>query len=78
MGLNGYTVTDNGVGFDTQDAAGFGMGLNSMRSRVEGLGGELEISSRPGETCIRARVTCRRRTAQSVALLDQDKKPGLA
>ena len=41
-------VTDNGVGFDpkTQDAGGFG--LQSMRERMNGVGGSLSIESMPG------------------------------
>jgi len=40
-------VADNGIGFDPQLVTG-GYGLEDMRERVERLGGELEISSRPG------------------------------
>jgi signal transduction histidine kinase len=41
-------VTDDGRGFDPTVAQG-GVGLVGMRERVEQLGGEIEISSRPGE-----------------------------
>jgi signal transduction histidine kinase len=41
-------VTDDGRGFDPRIAQG-GVGLVGMRERVEELGGEIEISSRPGE-----------------------------
>src|SRR5215203_7372951 len=41
-------VTDDGRGFDPMVAQG-GVGLVGMRERVEGLGGEIEISNRPGE-----------------------------
>jgi signal transduction histidine kinase len=43
-------VTDNGSGFDPQAAEGRGgLGLVSMQERVEKMGGELTIFSRPGE-----------------------------
>lgn len=41
-------VTDNGCGFDMANIQP-GMGLRSMRERVENLGGVLYITSRPGE-----------------------------
>jgi len=41
-------VTDDGRGFDPRVARG-GVGLVGMRERVEGLGGEIEVRSRPGE-----------------------------
>jgi signal transduction histidine kinase len=41
-------VTDDGCGFDPAVARG-GVGLVGMRERVEGLGGEIEVRSRPGE-----------------------------
>ena len=41
-------VTDDGRGFDPTVAQG-GVGLVGMRERVEELGGEIEVSSRPGE-----------------------------
>jgi signal transduction histidine kinase len=51
-------VRDNGRGFDTSQMAELhGVGLNSMRERAEGLGGELAIESEPGEgTTVRARM----------------------
>jgi PAS domain S-box-containing protein len=41
-------VTDDGRGFDPMGAQG-GVGLVGMRERVEELGGEIEVKSRPGE-----------------------------
>ncbi|MDQ3910288.1 MAG: PAS domain S-box protein [Actinomycetota bacterium] len=41
-------VTDDGRGFDPTVAQG-GVGLVGMRERVEELGGEIEVCSRPGE-----------------------------
>jgi signal transduction histidine kinase len=66
-------VRDDGRGFDPADVARFDLaeasaggrrrqhlGLESMRRRVESLGGQWELSSRPGAgTTIRARVPCR-------------------
>ncbi|HEX5914719.1 MAG TPA: ATP-binding protein, partial [Rubrobacter sp.] len=40
-------VADDGRGFDPAVAQG-GVGLVGMRERVEALGGEIEVSSRPG------------------------------
>ena len=41
-------VTDDGIGFDGEDVRG-GMGLASMRTRAQGLGGRIDIESRPQE-----------------------------
>jgi signal transduction histidine kinase len=41
-------VADYGRGFDPGSARA-GIGLSGMRERVEGLGGKIEIRSRPGE-----------------------------
>jgi PAS domain S-box-containing protein len=41
-------VSDDGRGFDP-GSAGAGVGLSAMRERAEGLGGEIEVESRPGE-----------------------------
>ncbi|HET7272787.1 MAG TPA: PAS domain-containing protein [Rubrobacter sp.] len=41
-------VTDDGRGFDP-DSVRAGVGLSAMRERVERLGGEIRIHSRPGE-----------------------------
>ena len=49
------TVTDNGCGFDV-DANSRGLGMTSMNSRIDGVGGKLEISSRPGHTSVGSSV----------------------
>jgi signal transduction histidine kinase len=41
-------VADDGRGFDPASAAGRGMGLRSMRERIEALDGELTVESAPG------------------------------
>ena len=55
------TVTDNGRGFDPHGAGDAGgLGLASMRARVERLGGALTIRSQPGEgTTVAVRVVSR-------------------
>jgi two-component system, NarL family, sensor histidine kinase LiaS len=50
------SVRDDGRGFDVAAAEGTGMGLASMRERVEALGGALVLASAPGETCVEACV----------------------
>ena len=42
-------VIDDGQGFSPASAMGLGMGLRSMRERMEALGGELEVHSKPGK-----------------------------
>ena len=42
------TIVDNGTGFDVAAAWGKGLGLISMRERLDALGGTLDISSGPG------------------------------
>jgi len=42
-------VVDDGRGFDPAGVAGEGVGLSSMRERLAGLGGEVEVHSAPGE-----------------------------
>jgi PAS domain S-box-containing protein len=57
LGYDGEVITlsvmDDGQGFETSDAAGAahpkGIGILGMRERLELLGGDLEIRSRPGE-----------------------------
>ncbi len=41
-------IQDNGTGFDPGARGKRGLGLIGMRERVEGLGGELAVRSRPG------------------------------
>ena len=42
------TIVDDGVGFDVSSTWRKGLGLISMRERLEAVGGSLEIHSRPG------------------------------
>ena len=42
------TISDDGVGFDAAGTVSTGLGLTSMRERVEALGGTLAIQSHPG------------------------------
>lgn len=57
----GLLVTDDGAGFDVEAVQmdpRRGLGLRSMRERLDGVGGTLEIESRPGHgTQIRASVS---------------------
>jgi len=49
------TISDNGCGFDAS-AISRGVGLDSMRERLEALGGRLSVNSRPSAgTTIEAR-----------------------
>lgn len=56
-------VTDNGVGFDPHDVRRHGMGMNTMRGRIEGIGGRVTITSRPGHTRLEFRVPCEGRAS---------------
>lgn len=51
-------ITDDGVGFDVQAQSGsMGVGMRSMRSRVERQQGRLTVSSQPsGGTCIEVQM----------------------
>jgi signal transduction histidine kinase len=52
-------VTDDGVGFDVEAVMERGLGLVSMRERVEAFGGALDVRSSPGAgTSIAAVVPC--------------------
>ncbi|MEN6410877.1 MAG: PAS domain S-box protein [Anaerolineaceae bacterium] len=49
-------VRDNGIGFDPT-RRGSGVGLDSIRERVNALGGNLAIESKPeGGSCVRVRI----------------------
>lgn len=43
------TITDDGKGFDSSTVWGRGLGLISMRERLDAIGGTLKIRSKPGE-----------------------------
>ncbi|MBE7374938.1 sensor histidine kinase [Pseudomonas lopnurensis] len=49
-------IRDDGRGFEVDAvlAAGTGVGMSSMRMRIERMGGRLRIESRPGETLLTA------------------------
>ncbi|WP_291587577.1 sensor histidine kinase [Comamonas sp. UBA7528] len=49
-------IEDDGIGFDAPTAlrAGLGIGMSSMRARMERMGGALHVRSRPGNTVIEA------------------------
>lgn len=49
-------ICDNGRGFDVDEvlAAGIGVGMSSMRLRIERVGGQVRIKSRPGQTLLTA------------------------
>ena len=52
------SITDNGQGFDVEQVRDGGIGLHSMRERMEMLGGTLSIVSQRGHgTCICATYT---------------------
>jgi signal transduction histidine kinase len=42
------TIVDDGRGFDVDRASRDGLGLTSMRERLESVGGSLDIDSTPG------------------------------
>jgi two-component system, NarL family, sensor kinase len=48
------TIHDNGQGFDQEHLLGAGLGLRSMRERMESLGGSLKIVSGEGGTRMEA------------------------
>jgi two-component system, NarL family, sensor kinase len=61
-------IADNGRGFDVALAQAdprAGMGLRNMRERLEPLGGQLSISSKPGHTVLTAWVPIRSGSART-------------
>ncbi len=42
-------VADNGIGFDVEEKASTGVGLGSMHKRAQDIGGEIKITSAPGQ-----------------------------
>jgi signal transduction histidine kinase len=42
-------IEDNGLGFDVESGIGHGLGLLSMRERMEAFGGQLEVVSDLGQ-----------------------------
>ena len=62
------SIVDDGVGFDVDTAWGHGLGLVSIRERMDAIGGTFEIHSRPGAG---TRLDIR------ASLLDTDAKPWL-
>jgi signal transduction histidine kinase len=42
------TIEDNGVGFNQDNGTGTGMGLGSLRSRVNAMNGKIEVEGEPG------------------------------
>jgi len=51
-----FAIEDDGVGMDTRAGAD-GIGLTNMRDRIGAVGGELQISSSPGQgTCVRGTI----------------------
>ena len=50
-------VEDDGRGFDVTRLDGKGLGLSSMRERIEAIGGTLTLGSTSRGTCLQARVT---------------------
>ena len=58
------TITDDGKGFDGDAVPNAGLGLISMRERVESVGGVLEIHATPGDGT-RLRVTVPTRVSES-------------
>ena len=49
-------IEDNGIGFDVEAVknAGMSVGLRSMQTRLERLGGHLTLQSEAGRTCLKA------------------------
>lgn len=58
-----FAVTDNGSGFDVTAANG-GRGLKNMSDRIDAIGGELEVTSGPEGTTVRASVPMKAESSQ--------------
>jgi NarL family two-component system sensor histidine kinase LiaS len=63
QGTLALRIRDNGRGFDVAQANGRGLGLSSMRERIEALGGTLHITSAAGGTRIELRAPLAPRNA---------------
>jgi two-component system NarL family sensor kinase len=59
-------IRDDGQGFVVEESAGKGLGLASMRERVEALGGALTISSGASGTSLEARTPLASAIAQEM------------
>jgi signal transduction histidine kinase len=58
-GVLGFSVTDDGAGFDSA-SAGYGTGLQGMADRLAALGGDLQVRSEPGRgTTVTGRLPVR-------------------
>jgi signal transduction histidine kinase len=60
------TIEDDGRGFDVHTVVGGGIGLRSIRERVEALGGELDITSSGRGTIIRVQLPLGDNTPDSI------------
>ena len=56
------SVTDNGIGFDPEQAVGKGLGLPIMRERAEAIGASFSLTSKPGCTCVEVSLTAKEET----------------
>ncbi|HEX6542646.1 MAG TPA: ATP-binding protein [Ktedonobacterales bacterium] len=78
QGTLALRVRDNGHGFDIGRADGRGLGLSSMRERVEGLGGSLHIASAAGGTRITLRVPLTQQATETRGAKDSATTAGKA
>ena len=44
-----FKIEDNGVGFNTEEILPGSYGINNMKERVQGLGGQVKIVSFPNQ-----------------------------
>jgi len=66
-------VRDDGLGFDAAQRMGQGIGLVSMRERANALGGELRVTSTPGNgTTIEVTLPLAATVATAVAMVNAD------